>query len=166
MALKHKWHQNGLMFDTKVKEHRYFNILVSFSNEIVYIVMRYLWLLLCRLLNTMYTQLDVSVIPFYAKQKVEQKCKAQLWLFVLNWSISSLVQTTYMNHTTTSAKKERESFSLRCVDFPFLVDIQNISVKLQIFSCNMFDTIFDATNYIMCTHAFQGHFCQSCTSVI
>jgi len=42
MALKHKWHQNGLMFDTKVKEHRYFNILVSFSNEIVYIVMRYL----------------------------------------------------------------------------------------------------------------------------
>ena len=51
--------------------------------------------------------------------------------------------------------------------FSMFWPVQYISMKLQILSLNMFDTVLDATDYIIkCTHAFQGHFCRSCTSVI
>ena len=51
--------------------------------------------------------------------------------------------------------------------FSMFWPVQYISMKLQILSRKMFDTVLDATDYIIkCTHAFQGHFCRSCTSVI
>jgi len=126
-------------------------------------VMRYLWLLLCRLLNT-YTQMDISVglLTIRPAQNNSVDNLNIKWFCQIN-SYHNFGPET-VNHTRKMNVSEKHYFSLMSW-FVFLAASMfqwNCKSSTLMFGCNQ--CISYAT---LCTqYAFLGHFCQSCTSVI